>query len=100
MGGTLQGIDWHPSGSGPKKARTRQGDWVLAFVGSSWSRRNCILASLNGNYAMCAGGPGTHTELCELRYRGAGLLPLVRTGGLCEGMKFGDKSAEGMIDAL
>lgn len=94
----LKGILW--DGNQPRQRKCR---WRIAFVGSNFSRRNCILASLNGNYVMCGGGPGTHTELCELRYNGAGLLPLVRTGGLAEGAEFGEKkekNTRGMVDAL
>lgn len=91
----LKGIIW--DGSAPRRRKCR---WKLAFVGLNWSRRNCILASLNGNYVMCAGGPGTHTELSELRAKGAGLLPLVCSGGLCEGVEFDQKNVRGMTEAL
>merc|ERR1719506_3635652 len=91
----LKGIIW--DGSAPRRRKCR---WKLAFVGLNWSRRNCILASLNGNYVMCAGGPGTHTELSELRSKGAGLLPLVCSGGLCEGVEFEQKNVRGMTEAL
>jgi predicted Rossmann-fold nucleotide-binding protein len=91
----LKGILWDGD-----KPRVRKCRWRIAFVGSSIARRNCILASLNGNYIMCAGGPGTYTELCELRCLDAGLLPLVCSGGLAEGAAFGDKNANGMAEAL
>eukprot|EP00418_Pyrodinium_bahamense_P017082 CAMPEP_0179112958 /NCGR_PEP_ID=MMETSP0796-20121207/52828_1 /TAXON_ID=73915 /ORGANISM="Pyrodinium bahamense, Strain pbaha01" /LENGTH=335 /DNA_ID=CAMNT_0020811145 /DNA_START=21 /DNA_END=1024 /DNA_ORIENTATION=- len=78
----------------------RSGAFSIVFAGSGFSQRNCLLAGLCPQVVIVAGGPGTHTEVLAAREAGAGLLPLVRTGGLAEGMDFGGRSLAGMADAL
>eukprot|EP00930_Biecheleria_cincta_P029867 TRINITY_DN20725_c0_g1_i1.p1 TRINITY_DN20725_c0_g1~~TRINITY_DN20725_c0_g1_i1.p1 ORF type:complete len:313 (-),score=61.59 TRINITY_DN20725_c0_g1_i1:289-1227(-) len=83
-----------------KPPRERVGKFCLAFVGHGFSRRNCILAGLCQQAFIVAGGPGTHTEVLAARSAGVGLLPLVRSGGLVEGIDFGGRNLQGISEAL
>merc|ERR1712216_180410 len=66
--------------------RKRKGPWFLVFAGSSFSARNLVLASLAPQYVVVGGGPGTWLEVSWIRRQRAGLIPLVHSGGLVEGI--------------
>jgi len=80
--------------------KKRHGPISLAFVGQGFSKRNCILAGLCPQAVFVGGGPGTYTEVMAARKAGVGLLPLVRGGGLIEGIEFEGKHVRGIGEAL
>ena len=88
------------SAAASPRVRPEGASWYVVLAGSSYSERNVVLASLAQQYAIAGGGPGTLLELLTLRSLGCGILPLVRTGGLVEGLEFQGQSIAGTVDAL
>jgi predicted Rossmann-fold nucleotide-binding protein len=78
----------------------QRANWYVCLVGSGWSERNVALAYLARQYVVAGGGPGTLLEVLMVRSYGSGLLPLVRTGGLAEGVEFRGQGLVGMRAAL
>ena len=68
----------------------------MIFAGDGWTQRNLIIAGLTSQNVVCAGGPGTITEVSGARENGSGLIPLHHTGGATEGQAFGDRSLRGI----
>lgn len=83
------------------RPRERAGaEWYIVIVGENFSERNVILANLASQYCVIGGGPGTLLEVTALRRAGAGLLPVVGTGGLVEGMEFNGQGLTGLQKKL
>jgi len=83
-----------------EESQPRKTTSQFVFVGGSYRARNCVLATLCAQVFIVGGGPGTHLEVMAARATGAGLLPLVRSGGLAEGMDFNGRNLRGLVEAL